>query len=173
VHTQQEQSLFGQAKVLETPIRTRSTRFIILDKMLWPFTTSAHTRYMPFLAPISLLWRRRRHTFSCQFLNENHELSRNHRAKLICVVRECTRLTLIYSRAGFGQRLLAWLTSEPTYYMHQLLLPKLVKVTLGGIFVLEFCYTSGNHGSIWANFCSPSKTTKLVQISNWTARKSV
>ena len=29
----------------------------------------------------------------------------------------------------------------------------------------EFCYTSGNHGSIWANFCSPSKTTKLVQIS--------
>jgi len=49
--------------------------------------------------------------------------------------------------------------------MHQLLLPKLVKVTLGGILVLEFCYTSGNHGSIWANFCSPSKTTKLVQIS--------
>jgi len=29
----------------------------------------------------------------------------------------------------------------------------------------QFCYTSGNHGSIWANFCSPSKTTKLVQIS--------
>ena len=29
----------------------------------------------------------------------------------------------------------------------------------------EFCYTSGNHGSIWANFSSPSKTTKLVQIS--------
>jgi len=25
-------------------------------------------------------------------------------------------------------------------YMHQLLLPKLVKVTLGGIFVKEFCY---------------------------------
>jgi len=32
-------------------------------------------------------------------------------------------------------------------------------------FVKEFCYTSGYHGSIWANFCSPSKTTKLVQIS--------
>ena len=56
----------------------RSTRFIILDKMLRPFTTSAHTRCMPFLAPISLLWRRRRHTFSCLFLNENHELSRSH-----------------------------------------------------------------------------------------------
>jgi len=49
--------------------------------------------------------------------------------------------------------------------MHQLLLPKLVEVTSGGIFVKEFCYTSGYHGSIWANFCSPSKTTKLVQIS--------
>ena len=50
-------------------------------------------------------------------------------------------------------------------YMHELLLPKLVKVALGGIFVMEFCYTSGNHGSIWEIFCSLSKTTKLVQIS--------
>jgi len=49
--------------------------------------------------------------------------------------------------------------------MYQLLLPKLVKVTLRGNFVKEFCYTSGNHGSIWANICSPSKTIKLVQIS--------
>jgi len=49
--------------------------------------------------------------------------------------------------------------------MYQLLLPKLVKVTMGGIFVKEFCYISGNHGSIWANICFPSKTTKLVQIS--------
>jgi len=31
--------------------------------------------------------------------------------------------------------------------------------------VKEFCYTSGNHGSIWANVCSPSKTAKLVQIA--------
>jgi len=49
--------------------------------------------------------------------------------------------------------------------MHQLLLPKLVKVTLGGIFVKDFCYASGNHGPILANFCSQSKTTKFVQIS--------
>jgi len=49
--------------------------------------------------------------------------------------------------------------------MHQLLLPKLVKVTLGGIFVKEFCYISGNHGLICANFCSSSKTRKLVHIS--------
>jgi len=48
--------------------------------------------------------------------------------------------------------------------MHQLLLPKLVKVTLGGIFVQDFCYTSDNHGKIRANFSSSSKTTKLVQI---------
>jgi len=34
------------------------------------------------------------------------------RAKLICVVRACTCVT--YSRAGFGQRSLAWLASEPT-----------------------------------------------------------
>ena len=34
------------------------------------------------------------------------------RAKLICVVRACTRV--ICSSAGFGQRLLAWLISEPT-----------------------------------------------------------
>jgi len=42
---------------------------------------------------------------------------------------------------------------------------KSVKVTLEVIFASEFCYTSGNHGSIWANFCSPSNTTKRVQIS--------
>jgi len=34
------------------------------------------------------------------------------RGKLICVVRAFTRV--IYSRAGFGQRLLAWFTNEPT-----------------------------------------------------------
>ena len=81
----------------------------VLDKMLWPFTTSAHTtRCRPFLAPISFLWRRMRRAFSCLFLNENHEL----RAKLVCIVRACTRL--IYSRAGFGQRLLARPTGELT-----------------------------------------------------------
>ena len=46
----------------------------VLNKMLWPFTTSAHTtRCRPFLAPISFRWRRRRHTFSCPFLNEDQE----------------------------------------------------------------------------------------------------
>jgi len=49
--------------------------------------------------------------------------------------------------------------------LHQLFLPKLVNVTLAGIFVKEFCCILGNHGTIWANFCFPSKTTKLVQIS--------
>jgi len=32
----------------------------------------------PFLAPMSFLWRRRLHTFSCLFLNENHKLGRSH-----------------------------------------------------------------------------------------------
>ena len=54
------------------------------------------------------------------------DLSGTIHAKLISVVRTCTRV--IYSRAGFGQRLLAWLTSERTC-------TKLVKVTLGGIFM--------------------------------------
>jgi len=70
-------------------------------------------RCRPFLAQVSFLWRKRGHTFSCLFLNENHELSSSHSGKLICVIRACTRVT--YSRAGFGQKLLAWLTSEPTF----------------------------------------------------------
>jgi len=100
-------------------------------------------------------------TFSCLFLNENHELSRSHsRQNDLCRqgLHSCDLLP-------------CWLRSKVagvTYqwtYTHQLLLHKLVKVTLGAIFVREFCYTSGNHGSFWAHFCSPSKTTKLVQIS--------
>jgi len=48
--------------------------------------------------------------------------------------------------------------------MQQCLLPKLVNVTLGGIFVKEFYYTFRDHGSLWANFCSPWKIIKLGQI---------
>ena len=118
---------------------------------------------MPFLATISFLWRRRRHTFSCVLLNSNHELSRSYSRQIYlrrqglhsCDLPPSWRLS---KAAGVAYQ---WT------YMHQLLLPKLVKVTLRGIFVKEFCYTSGNHGSIWANFCSPSKTTKLLQISIW------
>jgi len=51
---------------------------------------------MPFLAPIS-----------SDGEGVTHSLDRAGaiRAKLICVVRACTRVT--YSRAGFGQKLLA------------------------------------------------------------------
>jgi len=68
----------------------------VLNKMLWPFTASARTRCMPFLAPIS-----------SDGEGVTHSLDRAGaiRAKLICVVRACTRVT--YSRAGFGQKLLA------------------------------------------------------------------
>ena len=67
----------------------RGTRFFILDRMLWPFNPRAHTtRCMPFLAPISFLWRRRRRTCSCLFLNENHELSRIH-SRQIDLRRQC------------------------------------------------------------------------------------
>jgi len=51
----------------------------VLNIMLWPCTKSAQTtRSMPFPVPISFPWWGRRHTFSCLFLNENHELSRSH-----------------------------------------------------------------------------------------------
>jgi len=104
---------------------------------------------------------------------------------------------VIYCRAGFCERFLAWPSGEPikprqqlfneayiaptpfavhctnsfSFHLspkptlHQRHLPKVVMVTLGGIFVKEFCYTSGNHASVWAKFCSPSKTAKLAQIS--------
>ena len=137
----------------------RSTRFIMSSKNALTFHHKC-TRCRPFLAPISFLCRRR-HTFSCLCLNENHELSRSHSRQIdLCRqgLHSCDLLPCrLRSRvAGVAYQ---WI------YMHQLLLPKLVKVTLGGIFVKEFCYTSGNHGSIWANCCSPSKTAKLLQIS--------
>jgi len=83
------------------------------------------------------------------------------RAKLICVARACARV--IYSRAaGFGQRLLAWLTGEPTCTTP---FAQIGQDYLKSDHCVGNCYTSGNHGSIWANFCSPLKATKLVQIS--------
>jgi len=61
----------------------------VLTKMLWPFITSARTtRCRLFLASISFLWRRRRHTFSCLFLNEDHKLSRSH-SRQIDLRRQC------------------------------------------------------------------------------------
>jgi len=62
------------------------------------------------------------------------------RAKLICVVRACTRV--IYSRAGFVQELLAWLTSEPTC-------------------TNAFCPNWSRlpqEGSLWRNFATPQVT---------------
>jgi len=86
------------------------------------------------------------------------------RAKLICVVKACTRV--IYPLgAGFGQRLLAWFTSEPT--CTNSFCPNWTGLPLEGS-LCRNCVTPqslGNHGSIWATFCSPSKTRKLVQIS--------
>ena len=145
----------------QVPQRCLVSKVHVLNEMRWPFTASAHTRCSLFLAPISFLWRRRRHTFSCLFLNEDHELSRSHSRQI-----DLRRQSL-----HSCDLLPCWLRSKVAgvaYYwtnMRQLLLPKLVKVTLGGIFVQEFCYTSGNNGSIWVNFCSPSKTTKSGQIS--------
>jgi len=49
--------------------------------------------------------------------------------------------------------------------MHQLLLPKVVKVTLGGIFVQDFVTPQVTMGQFGQIFGSPSKTTKLMQMS--------
>ena len=88
---------------------------------------------------VDFLWRRRCHTLSCLFLNENHELSRStsRQIDLLCVVSVYTRV--IYSPTGVSHRLLAWLTSTPAC-------------------TNSFCPS-------WWRCRSPSKTTKLVQIS--------
>jgi len=158
VHTQQVASLFRLRQNSRSfNQEKRSTRFIMSS--IKSFDLSPHVHSVQ--AAISFLWWIRRHAFSCLFLNENHELSRSN-----------SRQIDLYRQGLHSRDLLpCWLRSKVAgladlwTYMHQLLLPKLVKVTLGGIFVKEFCYTSGNHGSAWANFCSPSKTTKVVQIS--------
>jgi len=41
------------------------------------------------------LRRRKRHTFSGLFLNEDHELTRSHSRKLISVVRACARVSVV------------------------------------------------------------------------------
>jgi len=126
--------------------------------MLWPFTTSEHPA-----GPSDsnfFLWRRRRHTFSGLFLKENHELSRSHSLQIDLSCQGLHSSVLLPCRL---RSKVAGVAYQCTY-MHKLLLLKLVKVTSGRIFVKEFCYTSGSHGSSWANFCSPSKTKNLVQI---------
>jgi len=57
--------------------------------------------------------------------------------------------------------------------MHQLLLPKLVKVTSGGIFVKEFCYTSGKHGGMCAKVLFRIENYKTCADFDRTAGKSV
>jgi len=126
----------------------------VLNKMLWPFTTSARiARSKPFWLSQSsrnfnkvkrstgfIMFSIKRfdpspqvHTqqgagpFWLKFISSDGEgvihspacfsvktttWAGAIRAKLICVVRTCTRV--IYSRSGFGQKLLAWVTSEPT-----------------------------------------------------------
>jgi len=65
---------------------------------------------------------------------------------------------LLVSVKGCWRNLLAYLHAQTPF-------SEIGQVTIGGTFVQEFCYTSGNHGSICANYHSPSKTTKLAQIS--------
>jgi len=83
----------------------------VLNKMLWPFTTSAHGAGPFWLQFLFSDGEGVIHSPAC-FAMKTTSWAGAIRAKLICVVRACTRV--IYSRAGFGQWLLAWITSEPT-----------------------------------------------------------
>ena len=83
----------------------------VLNKMLWPFTTRGHGAGPFWLQFLSSDGEVVIHSPAC-FSMKTTSWAGAIRAKLMCVVRACTRV--IYSRAGFGERLLAWLTSEPT-----------------------------------------------------------
>jgi len=83
----------------------------ILNKMNWPFTTSAHGAGPVWLEFLSSDREGVIHSLAC-FSVKTASWAGAIRAKLIFVVRACPRV--IYSHAGVGQRLLAWLTGEPT-----------------------------------------------------------
>ena len=79
VHAQGARLFLARPKFKKLQLgKEKDKVYHVLNKMLWPFTTSAHTRYRLFPAPTFFLWRRRRHTFSCLFLSEDYELSRSH-----------------------------------------------------------------------------------------------
>ena len=86
VHAQQGASRFWLSQSSKKLGKENQMVHHVLNKMLCPFT-SARTRCRPFLASILFLWRRTSHTFSCLFLNENHELSRS-RARQIDLSRQ-------------------------------------------------------------------------------------
>jgi len=79
--------------------------------MLQPFRTSAHGAGPFWLQFVSTDGEGVIHSPAC-FSMKTTSWAWAIRAKLICVVSACTRV--IYSRAGFGQRFLAWLAIEPT-----------------------------------------------------------
>ena len=84
----------------------------VLNKMLWPFTTSAHGAGPFWRQFLSSDGEGVIHSPAC-FSIKTTSWAGAIRAKMICVVRACTRM--IYSRAGFGlKRLLGWIASEPT-----------------------------------------------------------
>ena len=86
----------------------RRTSLIIIDKMFWPCTYKVHALSGSNFFPLT---EKASHLPVC-FSMKTTSWAGAIPARLICVLRACTRV--IYSRAGFDQRLLAWLTREPT-----------------------------------------------------------
>jgi len=88
----------------------------VLNQMLWSFTTSAYTARCSPCLPNQTQFLSSDvagviHSPAC-FSMKTTSWAGAIRAKLICVVRACTRVT--YAPAGFDQKLLMWLISAPT-----------------------------------------------------------
>ena len=128
--------------------------------MLWPFITRAHTRCRPFLVNqkqfLSFDVGGVTHSPAC-FSMKAVGWAGGIRPELIYVLSACTRVIYADSRQGCWSGLLVHLHAQTPF-------ATLVDVSWRKNFMLEFCYTTGNHGSVWAKFRSPSKTTKRIQI---------
>jgi len=74
---------------------------------------------------------------------------------------------VIYSPAGFGQRLLAWLTSAPTPFA------QIGQGYLNERPCVGICYTTGNNESVWAKLSFPIENYKTCPDFDRTVRKSV
>jgi len=88
-HNKSKPFWFSQSSNLQTSIRNRKAQGLSSSIKCFDLSPQVHTtRCMPFLAPISFLWRWMRHSFPCLFLNENQERSRSN-SRQIDLPRQC------------------------------------------------------------------------------------
>ena len=152
---------FWQAKVLETSIRKRSTRFIMFPIKCFDLSLQVHTRkgesqalsgsnFFPLMEKTSYI-----------LLPVSQSKPRAEQEPFAPNWFASSGLALVWSTPVLASVKGCW-----RGLLMNLHVPTPFAQISQGCFRLDLCcYTSGNHGSILANFCSPSKTTKLVQIS--------